>query len=70
MKKTKINLKNEIPQNESINSSKNICFSSEDILNELQGKNQLAGFSKEVPFRNSPPYFDFPFTQFSDFMNK
>ncbi len=70
MKKTKVNLADVNSQNEVVNSSQNICYSSEDILDELQSKNQIAGFSKEVPFRDSPPYFDFPFTQFSDFMNK
>lgn len=48
--------------------SKDICYSSEDLLTELQSGENRAGFSKEVPFSQGP-YLDAPFSQFPNFLN-
>ena len=50
-----------------LESKKDVCMSSEDIMKELEGESKMdcgVGFSKSVPFSQAPPFFQAPAPQF------
>ncbi len=49
--------------------SEDICYSPEDIVGELKHFDEKVGFSKEVPFHQSPPYVHFPWRDFLQHSN-
>lgn len=51
------------------NTKSDVCFSSEDIVNELNSAVESLGFVNTIPWREHAPYLDHSRTPWRDFMN-